>query len=195
MTEIFFAAVLTFAISKIIDELYKKFSAELSFPAEIQQRSRFRKIFLFAGIFLLEMFLQNFYSITAAIFLLVVIVTDFEQQIIFDRILFPFALLGIFSTVQQNFLLTNHLLAAAVGGGFFLLLAILTNGIGGGDIKLIACLGLWFGTEKLFWIVICGMIFAGLAALILILFGKVDRKSYLAYAPYFALTAIYFLIS
>ena len=200
MIELVAAFLLTFAISKIIDKLYKNFSAELSFPAEIQSRSRFRKIILFAGIFLSERFFlelpepQNFYSTAAAIFLLVVTVTDFEQQIIFDKILLPFALLGIFATVQLNLPLTNHLLASAVGGGLFLLVAVLTNGIGGGDVKFIACLGLWFGTEKLFWIVICGMIFAGMVALILILLGKAGRKDCFAYAPYFALTAVYFLI-
>ena len=200
MIEIIFSIAITFATSKWIDELYKKFFAELSFQNEIENRSKFRKIILTVGIFLFINFFmkypapQNFYSVIAAIFLLLITVTDFEQQIIFDKMLIIFALLGIIATIHLNFSLTNHLIAAIVGGGFFLFLAIITNGIGGGDIKFIFTLGLWFGTEKLFSIVIYGIIFAGIAALILILFGKVTRKDFFAYAPYFAITAIFFMI-
>lgn len=190
MIEIFASAVLTFAISKIIDALYKKFFAEIAFPAEIESRGRFRKIILFAGILSAEIFLQNLFSITATIFLLIVTVTDFEQQIIFDKILLPFAILGIFFTVSLNLSLENHLLAAILGGGFFLLLAFV-GGIGGGDIKFIACLGLWFGTAKLFYIVVYGMIFAGVAALFYLLFTK--SKTF-AYAPYFALSTLYLAV-
>ena len=190
----------TFASSFCIDKLYKKFPAELSFPDEIIYRKRFRKMILFAGIFFCTNFLiklptpQNFYSITAVIFLLLITVTDLEQQIIFDKILITFALLGIISTYHLNLSLINHLIAAIIGGGIFLFIAILTNGIGGGDIKFIFVLGLWFGTDKLFSIVTTGMIFAGIAALILILLGKASRKDFFAYAPYFTLTTIYFEI-
>lgn len=200
---IFFAAislVATFLISWLIDSLYKKFSEELSFPNEIESRSRYRKIILSAGIFFCTFFFiklpepQNFYSVVAAIFLLTIAITDFEQQIIFDRILLPFALLGIIATWHLNLSPINHLLAAILGGGLFLPLFILTeNGIGGGDVKLLFCLGLWFGMVKLFSIIFFGVIFAGISALLLILFGKVKRKDFFAYGVYFALTAVYFL--
>ena len=206
MNEIIFSALIslsaTFSSSRHIDKLYKKFSAELSFPNELARRSRFRKIILFTGIFFCTFFLlklpapQNFYSTVAAIFLLTITVTDFEQQIIFDKILFPFALFGIISILHLNLSLTDHLIAAGLGGGFFLLLAFLTkNGIGGGDVKLIACLGLWFGTEKLLSIITAGIIFSGIAALFLILLGKVSRKDFFAYGVYFTLVTIYFLLN
>ena len=67
------------------------------------------------------------------------------------------------------------------------------TGVGGGDVKLIATLGLWLGFDLLN-IVIYGTIFGGLAAILMILTKQKDRSSYFAYDPYFALTAIYFLL-
>ena len=76
------------------------------------------------------------------------------------------------------------------------MLALVTkNGIGGGDIKLIASLGLWFGTEKLFSIVTIGLIFGGIVAVILLIAGKKRRGDFFAYAPYFAFTSIYCLFN
>lgn len=206
MNEIILATVIsltaTAIMSRVIDSLYQKFFDELTFPNEIKLRGKFRKPILAAAIFFCAIISlqlptpQNFYSTTGIIFLLTVCVTDFEQQIVFDEILIVFSIIGIFSTLHQNFSLTNHLIAAISGGGFFLLLALVTkSGIGGGDIKLIASLGLWFGTEKLFSIVTIGMIFGGIAALILLIAGKKNRGDFFAYAPYFALTSIYFLFN
>lgn len=195
-----FALVVAFASSRWIESLYKKFFAELSFPSEIERRGKLRKIILPVAVFCCVIYFiklpvpQNFYSIVAAIFLLLVTVTDFEQQIIFDRMLLPFAILGIISTLHLNLSVMNHLLAAIFGCGFFLFLSLMSKGgIGGGDIKFVSALGLWFGTEKLFAIATHGMIFAGVGALILILFGRANRKDFFAYAPYFSVTAMYYI--
>ena len=87
-------------------------------------------------------------------------------------------------------------MATLIGGGVFLLLAIISKGsLGGGDVKLVAALGLWLGSEKLLSVVLIGTIIGGIAAMFMILAKKKDRKSYFAYGPYFSLTAIYFLLS
>ena len=168
----------------------------------MKKRSYFRKTLLTLGIFVCTFqsakFLtpQNFYSTITAIFLLTITITDFEQQIIFDKILIPFAIIEILSVLHLNLNLTDHLLAGIFSGGIFLLLAVLSKGgIGGGDIKFISCLGFCFGIEKTFSIVTFGMIFSGIAALIFILFCGAKSKDLFAYAPYFALTALYFLFS
>lgn len=196
-----FAPLITFAISNLIDSLYKKSHEELSFPEKLGKNIFFRKIFLSAGIFFCTIFLIklpapiNFYYTIAAIFLLTIIVTDIEQQIIFDKILLPFAILGIIFSINLNLPLRDHLIAAISGGGFFLLTGlIIKNGVGGGDIKFVASLGLWFGTEKLFSIVTTGIFFSAAVVIILILLGKVKREDRFAYAPYIAIPAIYALI-
>ena len=91
--------------------------------------------------------------------------TDLEQRVIFDRMLIPFAVIGLISVPLLDRVLTDHLMAAAVGGIVFLVLAVLTKGgIGGGDIKLVAALGLWLGSDMLMTVVIAGIVLGGMAA-------------------------------
>ena len=124
-------------------------------------------------------------------FLVLYTFTDFEQQVIFDHMLIPFAALGLLQTIALQQPLLDHLTAAAAGGLIFLLLAILTRGgIGGGDIKLIAALGLWLGIDNLLSVSMAGLVLGGIAAFFLILTGKKKRTDYFAYGPYFILTAI-----
>ena len=51
--------------------------------------------------------------------------TDLEQRVIFDRMLIPFAVIGLISVPLLDRVLTDHLMAAAVGGIVFLVLAII----------------------------------------------------------------------
>lgn len=94
-----------------------------------------------------------------------------------------------------NLPIVDRMIATIFGGGIFFLLSILSRGgIGGGDIKLVAVLGLWLGTEKLLNVVLVSCILAGICAGILILTKKKDRKDFFAYGPYFALTTIFILL-
>ena len=73
----------------------------------------------------------------------------------------------------------------------FFLLAVITKGaIGGGDIKLIAAMGLWFGYRSLLTVIMYGFLAGGAAALLMLLTKQKKRKSYFAYGPYFALSEI-----
>ena len=124
-------------------------------------------------------------------FLVLYTVPDFEQQVIFDNMLLPFPLLGGIYTTLMGMPIFDHALAAATGGIVFLLISILTHGgIGGGDIKLIASLGLWLGTDALLSITITGLILGGIAALLLLITGKKKRNEYFAYGPYFTIVTI-----
>jgi len=196
MEEIFIkilcAAALSFAGSFWIEKLYSNCS-ELTFPEEISSRGRFRKQILFISL-LSFILIDNLWLMTAIFLLILMTVTDFEQYMLFDAMTLPFALIGAFFS-WQNSLLQENLLAAAVGGGIFLLLAIISKGaLGGGDIKLIFGLGMWFGAEKLLNIILYGTILGGISALLMILVKKKSRGSYFAYGPYFTLSAIYFML-
>ena len=183
-----------------IDHLYQQ-PAVLSYPEQLLSRGRFRPnglaavlTFLFYWI-ILPLDEQGIPAGLALLlfdyFLVLYTFTDFEQQVIFDRMLIPFAVIGLLQTIALQQPLLDHLIAAAAGGTIFLLLAILTRGgIGGGDIKLIAALGLWLGTDKLLTVAMAGLIFGGVAAFFLLLTRKKQRHDYFAYGPYFTLAAI-----
>ena len=194
------ALACTFSGSMWIDYLYPKALQRdsLSFPEQIQQRARFRKPALFLA--LLFFFSKSLsmitvpalpYIIIAISLLLLMAVTDFEQQVILDEMIFTFALLGLCYVFHLQLSLKVHLLASLGGGFFFLLLAFISKGaLGGGDIKLIAALGLWLGWKSLLSVILYGAIAGGVAALVLLLMKKIKRKQFLAYGPYFALSAI-----
>ena len=100
-------------------------------------------------------------------FLVLFSYSDGQQRIIYDKPLLLFALVGLLSVVMQGLPWQEHLLGAVVGGLSFLLLAVVTKGgIGGGDVKLLAALGLWHGVHSLFLLSIVGIFLGGLWALV-----------------------------
>ena len=198
---ILLAVFLSFAGNRWIDKLYADFSAILTFPQDIAPRSLLRHkglAFLLGVLFSLTTLrhpgilpLQLYFLFAFEYLLLLYTFTDFEQQVIFDNMLLPFPLLGGIYTTLMGMPIFDHALAAATGGIVFLLISILTHGgIGGGDIKLIASLGLWLGTDALLSITITGLILGGIAALLLLVTGKKKRNEYFAYGPYFTIVTI-----
>ena len=195
------ALLLGRAGSRWISRRYRRDPSILSHPEQTDQRCVLRRFpgctFLAAGALTIirhpELPPSSLILLLLFVFfLLLFTMTDWEQQVIFDRMLLPFAVIGLLHTVLAGLPAADHLLAALAGGGLFLLLAILTRGgIGGGDIKLIAALGLWTGTEGLTAIAVSGLILGGLAALVLLITGRKKRSDYFPYGPGFTITALF----
>ena len=197
----FFAATAAALVGSFwIDCLYKLPNAPLTFSDKILERGRFRKILLTVIFFVAILFSSEIpksfaaYNLTAIFFLSLITMTDFEQYIIFDKMLLPFALASLPFIFILELPLPNHLSAALIGGGFFFfLMALSKNALGGGDVKLIFVLGLWFG-ENLLPIILAGTIFAGFFALIFLSAKIKSRKDFFAYGPYFCIAAFLYLI-
>ena len=209
MTNSVFTIILIFFIlnvgllSKWLSYLFQENSKELSFPAELGYSwlARSVKILLLsipvwlaaactassnAGSSAAEALFFAIYTV----FLLTMLCSDIEQQIIFDKQLALFAMFGLLRSLLFSLPWEQHLLAALAGGLSFLLLAILTRGgIGGGDIKLIAALGLWLGGEALKLTALGGIIIGGLWALGAIAVKKKKRTDFIPYAPAFIIAA------
>lgn len=181
-----------------IDRLYLKNHSILSFPDAVGSRARYRVklltlLFFLTGIrlFFVSQGIILVLSLALCGLLLLIIATDFEQYCIFNDMIIPLAAGGVLCCALFLPIAIDHLISAAAGGVLFLIIAILSRGaLGGGDIKLIASLGLWLGTDALFVVSMIGIILGGLVALLLLLTGKKKRKSAFAYGPYFALTTI-----
>ena len=200
---ILIAVACTVTGSVWIDYLYSKAPEDLlSFPSQIAARAKYRKPLLFP---LLVICIYKacltvtspalLYLITAVTFLCFVTVTDFEQYVIFDAMLLPLAVIGFLYTMHIGLPLKEYIIAALGGGLLFFILAVLTKGaIGGGDIKLIATMGLWLGIRPLLSVVTYGFIAGGLAALFLLITKQKSRHSYFAYGPYFTLSGIGILL-
>lgn len=195
------SVVLALGASAWIDSLYQAERGILTFPAKVRA-SAYRMPLLVAGFWLIAaclagegILLQDLLKrLPLAYFLLMTIVTDLEQHLIFDKMQLPFAVLAlVFMCLSGQ--IGTYLLAAVAGGMAFLLLALLTRGaIGGGDIKLMFVLGLWLGMEKLLQIVAGGFILGGLAAGVMLLSGRWKRDEHFAYSPYFSVIALILLL-
>lgn len=188
-----------------IKELYLKAQQRdiLSFPDQIDSRAEFRKPLLFVLLLLcignawihIDQPLVLAYTVLAIVFLSFVTVTDFEQYVIFDAMLLPFAIIGLLYTIHLHLPLGEHVAAALGGGLLFFLLTVVTKGsIGGGDIKLITAMGLWFGFRSLLTVITYGLLAGGIAALLMLLAKQKQRNSYFAYGPYFAISGIGILL-
>ena len=210
LPHIYFSTILLFFLlfyilsdisSEWIDSLYRKQPDTLTYPQRREQRALYRKpfLFLFSCLLLLPCLASPLpllvYQLLLIYFLLLTVCTDFEQYVIFDRMLFPFGILAFPMMYALGLSLSDHLSAAVLGGVAFLLLAVLTGGgIGGGDIKLIFVLGLWLGSRMLLGTVILGFCLGGLAALFFLLTKQKKRKEFFAYGPYFSAAALFFAL-
>lgn len=194
---IIFSILLFFLLGTLsywLNILYIEYPNELSFPKKIQ---KWQKRLYTTSCLSLLIFLANltheklFFLVIYMSFLLIMAASDIEQQIIFDKQLALFAVFGLIQTLLLGLPLYEHLLASAAGGIFFLLLALLTRGgIGGGDIKLIASLGIWLGSAGLKLTIFGGLILGGIWALSAIIFTQKKRRDFIPYGPSFVLTAL-----
>jgi leader peptidase (prepilin peptidase)/N-methyltransferase len=143
-------------------------------------------------------------------FLLVVAVIDLEHQLVLNSVLLACAPLAMGAAlawpaaVRQpvwdfspriGALGVDALAAAGLGFTLFLLLAVLSRGgIGGGDVKLAAVLGLWVGMERLAVALLVAVVLGGLVAGVLLLMRSKGRKDTIPFAPFLCLGAALSLV-
>ncbi|WP_447984785.1 prepilin peptidase [Nitrospira sp. Nam74] len=137
--------------------------------------------------------------IYAALFsaLLVVSYIDLDHQIIPDVITLPGIGLGVLAAVTVlpvGFL--DSVLGLLLGGGVLLGLAWISpylfgkEGMGGGDIKLLAMIGAFLGWKPVVLTMLIGAIVGAVVGVTLITLKVLRRDQYLPFGPFLALGAI-----
>ncbi len=87
--------------------------------------------------------------------------------------------------------LPDHGLGFLIGGGLYLFLAIITKGgMGGGDIKLMAMLGLWLGTGGVLWVVLLSSNIGAVVSLLLMALKIKGRKDFIPFGPFIVVSAL-----
>ena len=137
--------------------------------------------------------------------LLAIVFIDFEHQIIPDSLNITIALLGVVATVYSIFYPTvscalddfkilwwEHLIGG-FGGGllfaaifYFYLWIRKKEGLGGGDVKLIAALGLLIGYKLTLLCIGFSAIFACIYLVIMKIAGKLEADKPFAFGPFLA---------
>lgn len=134
--------------------------------------------------------------------LLILSVIDLHHQIIPDELSLSGIALGFaacFFTGDISWV--SSLLGIVVGGGSFLSVAYLyekfsgQEGLGGGDVKLLAMLGAWLGVESILILVVISTFLGSAVGLFLIVRGKANAKAAIPFGPFLATAAIAYLFA
>lgn len=132
--------------------------------------------------------------------LVVITFIDIEHQIIPDEISLPGIIIGfVLSFFLPGHSWLNSLLGILLGGGSLLLVAYgyqrLTGkeGMGGGDIKLLAMMGAFLGWKAIPFIIFASSLTGSLIGVSMMLLQKKDSKLAIPFGPYLALGAILYI--
>jgi len=129
--------------------------------------------------------------------LLVVAGTDLSHKIIPNVITLPgivVGLLGAMTVLPVGWL--NALLGVLIGGGILWALAWASpylfgkEGMGGGDIKLLAMVGAFLGWKSALLTIMIGSLTGSIAGIILIGLGVIRRDEYIPFGPFLVLGAL-----
>ncbi len=129
--------------------------------------------------------------------LIIVIFIDLDHHLILNKITY----LGIITGLAYNIVggmqtLQNSLLGFVAGGGLFLVIALVSRGgMGGGDVKLAAMLGVFLGWQDVLLSFFFAFIFGALVGLILIVTKIKSRKDYIPFGPFMVLGALIVILA
>ena len=129
--------------------------------------------------------------------LLVIIFIDIHHQIIPDVISLPGIILGVlFSLVSPTVTWQSSLIGLFLGGGvlyavaFFYYLLRKIDGMGGGDIKLLAMIGAWLGWQSLPFVIFASSFSGSVVGLIAMLYQKKGGRTRIPFGPFLSLSAL-----
>jgi len=129
--------------------------------------------------------------------LLVAAVIDLEHQIIPDTITLPGIAIGLIcAATVLPLALTDSILGLVLGGGLLWALAIASpylfgkEGMGGGDIKLLAMIGAFLGWKSTVLTIMIGALVGAGVGIALILLKIMRRDQYLPFGPFLVLGAL-----
>ena len=118
---------------------------------------------------------------------------DLEHKIIPNRLTIPFLLGGLVFMAWKGQLL-SALIGGLLGGGILFLIALCyPKGMGLGDVKLLAMIGVYLGWERIFFVLFLASLLATAVALLLIGTKKMTRKDPIPYGTFLAIAAFVIL--
>ena len=167
----------------------------------------FKLDFLYTGIFLvlfnlMVYFLGGSYLIylytIVCVALAITFSVDFRYQLIPDEVHILLAIVGVVNFLFNLTLkgLLNQILGAVIGGGIFFLISLLSllilkkEGMGFGDVKLMAALGFIFGVKNIIVITLVSFIIGAIVGSIFLIVINKESDGYIPFGPFIAIGAI-----
>lgn len=178
---------------------YKEFFSSL--------KSDFKTDFFYTVIFLLlfncllywrgNTFEVYLYTIVCAV-LAITFSIDLRFQLIPDEVHMVLVLVGIIKLITKYSFVSilDGVLGAAIGGGIFFFINLLAlfffkkEGMGFGDIKLMAALGLIFGVKNILVITLVSFIFGAIIGGIVLIVKKKESDGYIPFGPFIVIATV-----
>ncbi|QJW45341.1 prepilin peptidase [bacterium BFN5] len=152
---------------------------------------------------------ELFKALILTSFLIVITFIDYDHQLILDKVVIWLAGTGVVINLFINYvnILANYaginmffyvehismadmLLGALLGGGLLLIIAVASRGgMGGGDIKFAAALGLWLGWQYTLMTLLLAFILGGVLGVIILALKIRGRKDVIPFGPFIAIGA------
>jgi leader peptidase (prepilin peptidase)/N-methyltransferase len=119
---------------------------------------------------------------------------DLRHKIIPDSII----IFGLLYTIIISIMLLDvnifdKIFGFSFGFGIFLLIAIITNAMGGGDIKLMGFLGLNFGLTGIIFVTVASFVIGAIISIGLLVSKIATRKDYIPFGPFIAVAAVIYI--
>jgi len=127
---------------------------------------------------------------------IVLLVIDLEHGLILNKVVYPaMAVALLISIFLPQLEIVPGIKQAAIGGGiglglFLLVVLISRGGMGWGDVKMAALIGLVVGFPLVFVALLMGIILGGLVAGVLLLFKIKKRKETIPFGPFLSLATM-----
>ncbi|SFL40238.1 prepilin peptidase [Pelosinus propionicus] len=130
-------------------------------------------------------------AIVLTAFLLIITFIDYDHQLILDKVLLWFSGAGIvINFLTNNLDFEDMLLSSLLGGGLLFIIALVSRGgMGDGDIKFAATLGIWLTWKCLLLVLLLSFVCGGIGGLLLVLFNFKSHKDFIPFGPCMALSA------
>lgn len=137
----------------------------------------------------LRFFLDLIYYLIIVSALVVICFADLRYRIIPDSILLFILIFTLPYLIFSNENILVHVFSGLISGGFFLLLYIATKGrgMGFGDVKFAAVLGLIFGIPGTVLAIYLSFLTGSVASIILILWGRKRFGDKISFGPFMVL--------
>ena len=137
--------------------------------------------------------------------LISVLVIDFKERIIPDRLILILFEIGMVFSIIEGFdslnIFVDKIFGMIIGFGIFGLITLIgglltkKKAMGYGDVKLMAALGLIFGEMGILMIIVISFLIAAIVSIVLLVIRKKKFTEYIAFGPYISIASFIVMLS